>query len=40
MQKAVKQDDLEFDTLGEVVEFIREYLTLVLEEHRCCEACA
>ena len=40
IDEAVKQDDLEFDTLGEVVEFIREYLTLVLEEHRCCEACA
>lgn len=40
IDEVVKQDNLEFDTLGEVVEFIREYLTLVLEEHRCCEACA
>lgn len=39
IDEVVKQD-LEFNTLGEVVEFIREYLTLVLEEHRCCEACA
>ena len=40
IDEVVKQDNLEFDTLGEVVKFIREYLTLVLEEHRCCEACA
>ena len=40
IDEAVKQDNLEFDTLGEVVEFIREYLTLVLKEHRYCEACA
>lgn len=39
IDEVVKQDGLEFDTLGEVVEFIREYLTYTLEEYRYSEAC-
>ena len=39
IEEVVKQDNLEFDTLGEVVEFIREYLAFVLEEYRSYEAC-
>ena len=39
IDEVVKQDGLEFDTLGEVVDFLREYLTYTIEEYRCCEAC-
>lgn len=39
IDEVVKQDGLEFDTLGEVVDFLREYLTYTLEEYRYSEAC-
>lgn len=39
INEVVKQDGLEFDTLGEAVDFIREYLTYTLEEYRYSEAC-
>lgn len=39
IDEVVKQDGLEFDTLGEVVDFLREYLTYTIEEYRCSEAC-
>ena len=39
IDEVVKQDGLEFDTLGEVVDFLREYLTYTIEEYRYSEAC-
>lgn len=39
IDEIVKQDGLEFDTLGEVIDFLREYLTYTIEEYRYSEAC-
>ena len=39
INEVVKQDNLEFDTLGELIDFIKQYLTYTIEEYRYSEAC-